>query len=96
MVRNWKFVGGAVGLYLPIVRGDRLVTFQFNESKLPYYYIILGMLVLAVLVTLAVERSRLGYYFRAIREDPDAARSLGISRDNLRYRVKKYGIEKDQ
>jgi branched-chain amino acid transport system permease protein len=26
----------------------------------------------------AIERSRLGYYFRAIREDPDAAQSLGV------------------
>jgi transcriptional regulator with GAF, ATPase, and Fis domain len=37
---------------------------------------------------------------KALRESAwnqsKAARSLGISRDNLRYRVKKYGIEKDQ
>jgi branched-chain amino acid transport system permease protein len=29
-------------------------------------------------VTALVQRSRLGYYFRAIREDPDAAQSLGV------------------
>ena len=29
-------------------------------------------------LTAFVERSRLGYYFRAIREDPDAAQSLGV------------------
>ncbi len=79
LFRNLKWAGGAVGLYLPIVRGDRLVDFQFNESKAMYYYIVLGMLVATALVTYWIERSRMGYYLKAIREDPDAARSLGIN-----------------
>jgi DNA-binding NtrC family response regulator len=37
---------------------------------------------------------------KALREhdwnQSKAARALGISRDNLRYRVKKFGIEKEQ
>lgn len=79
LFRNLKWAGGAVGLYLPIVRGDRLVDFQFNESKATYYYIVLVMLIGAGLTTYVIERSRLGYYLKAIREDPDAARSLGIN-----------------
>jgi branched-chain amino acid transport system permease protein len=51
----------------------------FNTSKLPYYYIALGLLALTLLVNRAVARSWLGYYFRAIKDEPDAARSLGIS-----------------
>jgi branched-chain amino acid transport system permease protein len=36
------------------------------------------MAVFAVLVNIAVKRSKLGYYLQAIREDQDAASSLGI------------------
>lgn len=78
LFRNWEFVGAAVGIYLPVERGDRLVSFQFHESKLPYYYIALSFVILAVLVTYAIERSRMGYYLRALRADQDAARSLGV------------------
>ena len=38
----------------------------------------LALLLLALWVTRRIERSRTGYYFRAIREDQDAAASLGI------------------
>ncbi|RME82750.1 MAG: branched-chain amino acid ABC transporter permease [Caldilineae bacterium] len=77
--RNWKAVGGAVGIYLPIIRGDRLIDYQFQEFKAGYYYIILAMLALIVLVTYRLERTRMGYYLKAIREDSEAARSLGIN-----------------
>ncbi len=78
LFRNWDFVGAAVGIYLPVERGDRLVAFQFHESKLPYYYIGLALVIVAVIVTYAVEHSRMGYYLRALRADQDAARSLGV------------------
>jgi branched-chain amino acid transport system permease protein len=79
LFRNWGWAGGAVGVYLPIIRGDRIADFQFNETRSGYYYIILAMLAVAMLVTYIIEHSRVGYYLKAIREDPDAARSLGIS-----------------
>ncbi|MBI2461475.1 MAG: branched-chain amino acid ABC transporter permease, partial [Candidatus Rokubacteria bacterium] len=41
--------------------------------------IALGMLIASLAATRLVERARLGYYFRAIREDPEAAASLGIA-----------------
>src|SRR5262249_22963977 len=75
---NWDWAGGARGLFGPLTRSDSWVNFQFHESKQNYYYIALAMLLLALWVTRSVERSRLGYYLRAIREDQDAAASLGI------------------
>jgi branched-chain amino acid transport system permease protein len=78
VVTNWDALGGAVGLYLP-VKESGLGGFIFNTSKLPYYYIALGLLVVTLLVNWAVVRSFLGYYFRAIKDEPDAARSLGVS-----------------
>ncbi len=77
IVMNWPAVGGARGLFLPI-RPETLLHLQFHRTKWPYYYIALGLAALAFAVTARVERSRAGYYFRAIREDPDAAASLGV------------------
>jgi branched-chain amino acid transport system permease protein len=77
-VLNWDRVGAARGLFVPIKRPDSLLNFQFHESKFVYYYIALVLLALALGVTRWIERSRRGHYFRAIKEDQDAAASLGV------------------
>ena len=74
---NWEFIGGARGLTLPI-KQDALLAFQFSGSKFVYYYIILALTAACFLVTWHIERSRIGYYLKAIREDTDAAQSVGI------------------
>lgn len=48
-------------------------------SKIPYYYIALALAVLSVVTVQVVMRSRWGYYFLSIREDQDAAESLGVN-----------------
>ncbi len=48
-------------------------------SKVPFYYIGLVIAILTIAVTYLVQHSKLGYYFQAIREDQDAAHSLGIN-----------------
>jgi branched-chain amino acid transport system permease protein len=75
---NWDTVGGARGLFVPIKRPDSLVNFQFHESKQTYYYVALALLLLALGVSRWIVHSRTGFYFRAIREDQDAAAALGI------------------
>jgi branched-chain amino acid transport system permease protein len=75
---NWEFIGGARGLTLPI-RQDSLAAFQFHGTKYLYYYIILALMAVCFYVTWRIERARLGYYLKAVREDPDAAQSVGIS-----------------
>jgi branched-chain amino acid transport system permease protein len=75
---NWDWAGGARGVFVQIKRPDSVVNFQFHDSKAAYYYIALGLLLVALAATRWLERSRSGYYFRAIREDQDAAASLGI------------------
>ena len=78
VVTNWDALGGAVGLYLPVEEaGWRGLV--WNTSKVPYYYVALGLLAVTLSVNQAVVRSHLGYYFRAIKDEPDAARSLGVS-----------------
>lgn len=74
---NWERAGAAVGLTIPMdQQGWGAMIFA---SKTPYYYLALGLLVISLLIAWGIERSRLGYYFRAIKDEPDAARSLGIS-----------------
>ncbi len=48
-------------------------------EKTWYYYIVLTIAVGAFVVVKKVVESKLGYYFVAIREDQDAAESLGIN-----------------
>jgi branched-chain amino acid transport system permease protein len=76
LVGTWDFVGAAIGLQGPAVaRGWWDLTFR---GELPYYYIFLGVLVVLLLVIWAIERTRFGYYLRAIKAGERAARSLGV------------------
>jgi branched-chain amino acid transport system permease protein len=55
-----------------------ILIMQTFVSKVPYYYIALGLAVLSVVSIQVTMKSKWGYYFVSIREDQDAAESLGI------------------
>ena len=55
-----------------------ILIMQTFVSKIPYYYIALGLAVISVISIQIIMGSRWGYYFVSIREDQDAAESLGI------------------
>lgn len=75
---GWDWVGGAIGVQLPIGK-EGLRNFQFHRDKVAYYYIALAMLVLVTTAVWFMQRSRFGFILRAIRDDEEAARSLGFS-----------------
>jgi branched-chain amino acid transport system permease protein len=75
---NWKLIGAAEGLTLPMLP-ESFASFMFHSSKAPYYYIILGFLILSLIVCYLVSTSKMGFYFRAIKESHDVARVLGIN-----------------
>ena len=82
IVLNWKpFTNGAEGILLadiPALKlGDRVITDWL--SKTPFYYLGLALALTTLLVNYLVQHSKLGYYLQAIREDQDAAHSLGIN-----------------
>jgi branched-chain amino acid transport system permease protein len=81
---QWSLVGGAVGLDLPI-RPSSWINFAFNRNKVPYFYIALTMMVSVTLLVVWMERSKIGYVLKAVRDDEDAVRSLGLS--PLRYKL---------
>lgn len=76
-----EITNGAEGILAteipPLKLGETVIT-DF-VSKVPFYYTGLTLTLLVILATWLVQKSKLGYYFQAIREDQDAAHSLGIS-----------------
>jgi len=84
-----RYIGGAVGIFVPMVE-DSLIAFQWHETKLPYCYLIMGLLVLQLLFMQRLVKSRTGYFFLSIREDEDAASSLGVN--TVKYKLIAMGI----
>jgi branched-chain amino acid transport system permease protein len=77
LVHNWDFVGGALGIQWPI-GPDSWWTLQFARNKLPYFYFALAFLVVTWLITFRIEDSSWGYWWRAVKDNPEAAESLGV------------------
>ena len=77
LFHNWDFAGAALGIDIP-VRGDSWAKFQFARSKLPYFYFALAFCVVAWLITWWLEDSKWGYWWRAVKDNPEAAQSLGV------------------
>jgi len=76
VVSNWDFVGASIGLTGPAVARDW--TDLVFRSSIPYYYMFLTVLTVLLVMTYCIERSRFGYYLRALRSGERAARSLGV------------------
>lgn len=81
--------GGSQGLVIPIDRIPSFVYFMWHD-KLPYYYIGLAFAVGAHLLVQQVERSRIGIYLRAIKQDEEGAQSRGIR--TRRYKMLSMGL----
>ncbi|MDZ5696594.1 MULTISPECIES: branched-chain amino acid ABC transporter permease [Phyllobacteriaceae] len=82
---SWSGVtGGPVGLSVPFAMEDSFALLQFR-STLPYYYIILGALVLISCVFLVIRHSALGYRLRAVKENVEAAEVIGV--DTTRVKI---------
>lgn len=68
--------GILVGEFPPFTIFGHFVT-DFT-GKPPFFYMALGLAVFCVATNGVIKRTKLGYYLQAIREDQDAAWSLGI------------------
>ena len=67
---------GGVGLLIPFKPG--IENFIFH-GKMPYAYIALAMMLLMILVSYLIKNSRFGFYLISLREDQDAAETLGVN-----------------
>jgi branched-chain amino acid transport system permease protein len=79
---NTDAVGGALGYYITFTGNPRQFQFQDNRA---YYYIALGLMLVATAVVAAIERRRFGAYLIAIREDEQACEALGVN--TFRYKM---------
>ncbi len=72
LVRNLPDITrGSLGLSVPLLLN--------TSDNLPYYYLVLGILLLTLVVLMAVIRSRVGLAFRAIGQNLAAAKASGIN-----------------
>jgi branched-chain amino acid transport system permease protein len=77
--QRWDWVGAASGLYVPINRTSPWFYLQFHTSKVPYYYLALAAAAAGYFLVWKLRRSRFGFRLQALRDEPDAAASLGIA-----------------
>ena len=84
---NWDFIKGPVGILLTMQQAPRDFFFL---RRAPYYYVALAMVLGMIALTRLIERSRLGQYFLAVREDEQAAEASGV--DTYRYKTVAIGV----
>ena len=77
LVQNWGFANAAMGITVPF-RHASWIDLQFRFAVLPFHYVMLAYAALAWAVAWFVEGSRWGFYWRAVKDDVAAARSLGV------------------
>lgn len=75
---NWDYAGAALGIQWPF-GPDSWATLQFARDKAPYFYFVLGLFLVTWLVTYLIEDSRWGYWWRAVKDNAEAAESLGVT-----------------
>ena len=74
----WDAIGGALGLDYPIL-DDSWKYFLWSDDKKGYYIGVLALFTLIFGVIRMIEKHRLGYYLRAVRDGQETAESLGVN-----------------
>jgi branched-chain amino acid transport system permease protein len=87
----WEFVGAARGLEIsPIAYHPPDFLRLIFKEDIYYYYVLFGFFLIGILYLNWFRKSRLGYQLRAIKDNEDVARSLGI---NVHWaKIKTYAI----
>jgi branched-chain amino acid transport system permease protein len=77
VAQNSASLGEARGI-TAIPHPSEVLGAEFKGDPLPYYYVVLAAIVLAIVVSVRLNRSRVGRAWAAVREDEDAAESMGV------------------
>ncbi len=72
-----RITGGPNGLLG--IDHPTIIRYDFGVDSEPYYYVVLGLIILMVLILRRIESSRLGRAWLALREDELAASCMGIN-----------------
>ncbi len=81
LVLNLPFTQGSTGLFLPFLRVD------ISTSHIIFYEVMLALLVLATVTLRQITRTKMGIGLAAIREDEDAAGTLGVNATRLKLQA---------
>lgn len=76
---HFPWVRGSSGLFLPVANYTRDDLWNLRGSPAMFYYLMLALTAAAFAICHALVRSRIGYYWLAIRESPEAAQALGVN-----------------
>jgi branched-chain amino acid transport system permease protein len=89
VARNWDWLtNGAQGL--GGIRTPKLFGYDFGFSPLPYYFLGLGLVAVAVFVSIRLQESRVGRAWMAIREDELAAGAMGVN--HVHYKLMAFAM----
>jgi branched-chain amino acid transport system permease protein len=86
---NWELIHASRGVHLPLKPAPSVLYLQFHTS-IPLYYLILAMFLAGLVFLNWFRNDRLGYQLRAVKENDEAARSVGI--DIRLAKLKAYAI----
>lgn len=84
---NVSYVGAATGIMFLDKKHSSWYSLQFKDKE-PFYYILLVIVALLVLFAKRLDKSKFGYYLRAIKANEMSAQSAGINMP--RYKVRAY------
>ena len=76
---HFAWVRGSSGLFLPVANYASNDLWNLRGSTRMFYYLMLALTAGAFVLCHALLRSRIGYYWLAIRESPEAAQALGVN-----------------
>lgn len=79
LFEHWQWVGASGGFFLPVASRTTNDLWTLRGGSMMFYYVILALTFGALLLSRWLMRSRLGYFWLALREDEDAAQALGIN-----------------
>ena len=74
---NWDYAGKGQGILVPL-KEQGMYSMRW-ASKIPYYYIALLMFILFYVILRKIDKSKLGYALKTIREDEETANAVGIN-----------------
>ncbi len=84
LLDNWKLTGGTNGLAMS------MIGLEGQYAKIPYYYYLLVIMVLAILTSHLIRHSKFGLGLRSISQDETKSEVAGIP--TRRYKILAFGI----
>lgn len=82
---HFSWVGGSGGFFLKVTQQDHADWLNLRGGPMMFYYLALALAVLGFVVSALVLHGRAGYFFRAIRDNEEAARAAGVN--TFRYKM---------